>query len=77
MTKKTKNKFANVMLTISIGTMFIATLWILWEYHRLETVISPEMYRAFCLFWGAEIVTVALRQIFGSDVFKDAKESDK
>lgn len=66
--KKRKITFANLVITVCVVVAVLVTGCVVWEYHRLETVIPSSVITALFAFWGGELLIVALRQIFGSDV---------
>lgn len=75
-TEKKRNKFADILLSICITVMVYATVLTIASYYFAGEVIPADVFRSFVYFWGAEVITVALRQIFGSDVF-DSIRKDK
>lgn len=68
MTKKRKNRFANGIIVFCIAVAAVVTAAVLWEYHRLRAVIPSGVLGVLFGFWGGELLLVALRQIFGSDL---------
>ncbi len=66
--KKGKVTFANVVITVCVVVALLVTGCVVWEYHRLKTVMPAGVISALFAFWGGELLVVALRQIFGSDV---------
>lgn len=46
----------------------IVTAAVIYEYHRLDTVVPSGVLGVLFGFWGGELLIVALRQIFGSDL---------
>lgn len=75
MTKKRKITFANAIIIFCIGVAAVITAAVLWEYHRLCTVIPSGVLGTLFGFWGGELLLIALRQIFGSDVPQKVKKS--
>ena len=63
-----KAKFANVVIVICIGISAAVTAAVVYEYHRLDTVMPSGVVTALLGLWGGELLIIALRQIFGSDV---------
>lgn len=72
-----KNIFANCIIAICLFVTGVITAGVLWEYHRLNTVIPAPVLTALISFWGGELLVIALRQIFGSDVIIKAKTAAK
>lgn len=79
MTGKRKNIFANIVISVCIVMAAIVTVAILYEYHRLYTVIPSDVLTSLLGFWGGELMIVCVRQILGSDVPEKVKTkpSDK
>lgn len=75
MSRKKKNQFANKVVKYCLAVTTIITAAILFEYHRLGIVIPSGVLGVLVGFWGGELLIVALRQIFGSDVVKKSKET--
>ena len=72
---KAKVSFANAIITVCISVSTVITSAVLWEYHRLCTVIPSGVLGVLFGFWGGELLIVALRQIFGSDVPEKIRQS--
>ena len=68
MSKSKKNKFADVIIICCIVICFIITASVIWEYHRLDTVIPSNVLGVILGLWGGELLIIALRQVFGSDI---------
>lgn len=66
--KKGKVTFANVVISVCVVVALLVTGCVVWEYHRLKAVMPAGVISALFGFWGGELLIVALRQIFGSDV---------
>ena len=66
--KKKKTTFANLVISVCVVVALLVTGSVVWEYHRLGTVMPAGVVTALFGFWGGELLIVALRQIFGSDV---------
>lgn len=75
MMKKRKITFANTIIVFCVGVAALITASVLWEYHRLCTVIPSGVLGVLFGFWGGELLLIALRQIFGSDVPTKTKKS--
>lgn len=67
---KRKNRFANRIIAICIVATIAIAGAVIYEYHRLGIPITADILRVFYGFFGGELLIVALRQIFGSDVIK-------
>ena len=63
-----KSAFANVIVAVCVGVSAAVTAAVLYEYHRLDTAAPAGVVSALLGLWGGELLIVALRQIFGSDV---------
>ena len=69
------NRFVDVIITVCITTTVFLTFALVYEYHRLDTPITADVLSLPFGFFGGELLIVALRQIFGSDVTrKERKE---
>ena len=75
--RKRRNKAANIFVSISLAMCIIITLVVLYDYHRLDLVLGSGEITALMALWGGELLIIALRQIFGSDVIKKRKEEDE
>lgn len=75
MTKKKRMAFADVIISLCVAVSFIITAAIIYEYHRLDEVLTPGVAGALFGFWGGELLIIALRQIFGSDAVAKSKQS--
>lgn len=75
--KKKKLTLANTVVVICIAVSFVITLVTLWEYHRLDTVMPAAVVNGLLGMWLGELLTLAIRQIFGSDVILQARGKDK
>lgn len=74
--RKRRNNAANIFVTISLVMCIIITLVVLYDYHRLDLVLGSGEITALMALWGGELLIIALRQIFGSDVLHKRKEED-
>lgn len=63
-----KTTFANRIIIICIVIGLIITWAVLRDYHRLDTVVPAGVVTALLGMWGGELLIIALRQIFGSDL---------
>ena len=68
MSKSKKNKFANAIVIICIVVLGLITACVIYEYHRLDTVISGSTLGVLVSAWTGELLILACRQIFGSNV---------
>jgi hypothetical protein len=71
-----KFAFANIIIIICIVVSIIITAVVLWEYHRLNTVIPSGVLSAMLGLWGGELLIIALRQIFGSDALNRCNKNN-
>ena len=74
--RKRRNNAANIFVTISLLMCIIITLIVLYDYHRLDLVLGSGEITALMALWGGELLIIALRQIFGSDVLHKRKEEE-
>ena len=74
--QKRRNNAANIFVTISLVMCIIITLVVLYDYHRLDQVLGSGEITALMALWGGELLIIALRQIFGSDVLHKRKEEE-
>ena len=74
---KKKTTFANVIITFCVVVALFVTVSQVWEYHRLNGPMPAGGVTAILSMWGGELLIVALRQIFGSDVTKPKAEETK
>lgn len=74
MSKKKKNQFANGVVKYCLAVTTVITAAVIFEYHRLGMVIPSGVLGVLIGFWGGELLVVALRQIFGSDITKQNKQ---
>lgn len=70
MSRKKKNAFANRVIIFCLAVTTVITAAVIFEYHRLGVVIPSGVLGVLIGFWGGELLVIALRQIFGSDVVK-------
>lgn len=62
--------FANIIIIVCIIISLTVTAVVIYEYHRLDMVMPSGVVSALLGLWGGELLIIALRQIFGSDVVK-------
>lgn len=79
MAKKVKKKisiFANIIISVSISVGLFMTLITLIEYWILRIPIPSDVLAVLIGFWGGELLIVALRQVFGSDIMNKKKNNE-
>lgn len=70
---KHKNLFADIIIGICLSMSAVVTFYTMYEYHRLGEVMPSGVVSALLLLWGGELLILAVRQIFGSDVIGKAR----
>lgn len=73
MSNKKKNKFANGIITFVLIITTILCAYVMVEYHRLNEILPSNVLAVLFGFYGGELLIIALRQVFGSDIVKSAK----
>lgn len=68
--------FVNLIIIYCLGAMTIITAITMYDYHRLDVVIPPELYSQFVLFFGGELLMLVVRQVLGSDVTHGKSHND-
>lgn len=73
--------FANCIIVLCLAVSLIVTASVVYEYHRLNTVMPASVVTALLGLWGGELLLIVLRQVLGSDVMikrgsSDGKESE-
>ena len=68
-----KAVFANIVIAVCITLSAAVTAAVVYEYHRLDTVMPAGVVTALLGLWGGELLIIALRQIFGSDAIERRK----
>jgi hypothetical protein len=48
----------------------VVTLSVVFEYHRLNTVLGAGEITALLAVWGGELLLIVVRQVLGSDITK-------
>lgn len=71
-----KARFANLIIVLCVTMSAAITAAVVYEYHRLDTVLPAGVLTALLGLWGGELLIIALRQIFGSDVL-DRRGGDR
>ena len=77
--KKIKKKislFANVIISVSISVGLFMTLITMIEYWTLKIPIPSDVLAVLIGFWCGELLIVALRQVFGSDIMNKKKNNE-
>lgn len=74
--KKKISVFANIIISVSISVGLFMTLITLIEYWVLKIPIPSDVLAVLIGFWGGELLIVALRQVFGSDIMRKKKENE-
>ena len=77
MTKKKRLTFANAVIVVCVAVCAAITAAVVYEYHRLDTVIPSGVVTALLGLWGGELLIIALRQIFGSDAIERRKNPSR
>ena len=78
--KKLKKKislFANTIISVSISVGLFMTLITMIEYWTLKIPIPSDVLAVLIGFWGGELLIVALRQVFGSDIMNKKKNNER
>ena len=70
MNKKQKNIFANVIISVCIAVTTYITVVTIESYRTLGMPVPSDVVIALLTFWGGELLVIALRQIFGTDIIK-------
>lgn len=71
-----KARFVNLIIALCIAMSAAVTAAVVYEYHRLDTVLPAGVLTALLGLWGGELLIIALRQIFGSDVLDKRGSGD-
>lgn len=74
--KKKISVFANIIISVSISVGLFMTLITLIEYWVLKIPIPSDVLAVLIGFWGGELLIIALRQVFGSDVIKKKRDAE-
>ena len=77
--KKLKRKislFANTIISVSISVGLFITLVTMIEYWVLGIPVPSDVLAVLIGFWGGELLIVALRQVFGSDIMNKKKNNE-
>lgn len=68
--------FANIVIIVCVSISAAITTAVVYEYHRLDTVMPPGVVTSLLGLWGGELLIIAIRQIFGSDVISKKNSSN-
>ena len=71
-----KATFVNIIIAVCLAVSLGITAAVIYEYHRLDTVLPASVVTALLSLWGGELLIIALRQIFGSDAVGRTKTTD-
>lgn len=74
--KKKISVFANIIISVSISVGMFMTVFTLLEYGLLKVPIPSDVLAVLIGFWGGELLIVALRQVFGSDIICKRKNEE-
>lgn len=78
--KKLKKKisvFANIIISVSIAVGLFITVMTVLQYWALQIPIPSDVIGVLIGFWGGELLILAARQVFGSDVMKKKRETNE
>lgn len=70
---KRKIRFADFVILLCLFNCMCITWSQLYEFHRLNLPMPAENLAIIVAMWSSELLFVALRQVFGSDVVGRAK----
>lgn len=79
MAKKLKKKisvFANIIISVSIAVGLFITVMTVLQYWALQIPIPSDVIGVLIGFWGGELLILAARQVFGSDVMNKKKNNE-
>ena len=68
-----KGTFVHIIIAVCLAVSLGITAAVIYEYHRLDTVLPASVVTALLSLWGGELLIIALRQIFGSDAVGKAR----
>lgn len=68
MTKKSKIRFADIIIVICVALMSFLIFATVYEYHRLTEPMPASVLAILMGGPTGELLTIACRQVFGSDV---------
>jgi hypothetical protein len=61
-------RFVDTIIALCLVMCVIVTIFVLGEYHRLDTVLGAGEITALLAVWGGELLLIVVRQVLGSDV---------
>ena len=73
--EKRQRRFADIIITVCVTMGVLLAGAVVYEYHRLDTPLPSGVLGTLYGFFGGELLIICLRQVFGSDVVKQAKSS--
>ena len=74
--RRKKLTFANAMILMCVSMGIYITVSIITDYKRLGVPVPGDVVNALFFFWGGELLIIALRQVFGSDITKKKYTED-
>ena len=77
--KKLKKKisvFANIIISGSIAVGLFITVMTVLQYWALQIPIPSDVIGVLIGFWGGELLILAARQVFGSDIMNKKKNNE-
>lgn len=74
--KKKISIFANIIISTSIAVGLFVTVITMIQYWALQMPVPSDVLAVLIGFWGGELLIVALRQVFGSDVIKKKRDAE-
>ena len=74
--KRRVTRFVDVLIVLCLLMCAIVTVTVLYEYHRLDTVLGAGEITALLAVWGGELLLIVVRQVLGSDVMQKRKNEE-
>lgn len=74
--KKKISVFANIIISASVAVGLFITIMTMLQYWLLKIPVTSDVIAVLIGFWGGELLIVALRQVFGSDVIKKKRDAE-
>lgn len=75
--KKRVRRFVDALIVLCLLMCAIVTVSVLYEYHRLDTVLGAGEITALLAVWGGELLLIVVRQVLGSDVIQKHKNEEE